>query len=588
MKKIFLTLMVLSQLLFSESNESVIENYVSEIMVLDRDNAENFSLSDVKEQNAHFKKITDKTFKKGQAYWIKVRLASSMKSGRYMMLYGPMDFVQNSFSKRQDVLYTKINGSSQKMIFTYLQGEDSLEYYFLLKPFQIEYEPFVIVREIEQFYNDLNEYLYYLLFCGVILGLIFMAALYNLFVYYYNRESQFLYYAVMQIFMISFLAYFTGMIPLKLSSYLVYEFVGLGAAFFATLFTRSFFNTKITLPIWDKLLVIYLVLLAVDMINLFITHSSYISDYRLFSVFSLFYLVVAFLRLKEGFRPAKFFLIGWGVFVLSLIATEYVDEANNTPMLLFGSPIEAIFLAIALAYKVKLIKEEQESQRELLIHQSKLASMGEMLGNIAHQWRQPLTHLSYIVMNIEDAFKHKSLDEKYMVKKVDEANSQIDFMSQTIEDFRDFYAPIKRKENFSIAEETEHILEIMKHILEEKDIEVRLLVKEDSVLKNYKNGYKQVMLNLLTNAKDALIENHVLNPCIEIMIEKEEVRVYDNAGGIEADKLQKIFEPYFTSKEKSLGIGLYMSKMIVEKSMEATLSVENTKKGACFKMVFKV
>ncbi|HHS92008.1 MAG TPA: hypothetical protein ENK82_01560, partial [Campylobacterales bacterium] len=79
MKKIFLTLMVLSQLLFSESNESVIENYVSEIMVLDRDNAENFSLSDVKEQNAHFKKITDKTFKKGQAYWIKVRLASSMK-----------------------------------------------------------------------------------------------------------------------------------------------------------------------------------------------------------------------------------------------------------------------------------------------------------------------------------------------------------------------------------------------------------------------------------------------------------------------------------------------------------------------------
>ncbi|HHD75675.1 MAG TPA: HAMP domain-containing histidine kinase, partial [Campylobacterales bacterium] len=204
------------------------------------------------------------------------------------------------------------------------------------------------------------------------------------------------------------------------------------------------------------------------------------------------------------------------------------------------------------------------------------------------QWRQPLTHLSYIVMNIEDAFKHKSLDEKYMVKKVDEANSQIDFMSQTIEDFRDFYAPIKRKENFSIAEETEHILEIMKHILEEKDIEVRLLVKEDSVLKNYKNGYKQVMLNLLTNAKDALIENHVLKPCIEIMIEKEEVRVYDNAGGVEADKLQKIFEPYFTSKEKSLGIGLYMSKMIVEKSMEATLSVENTKKGACFKMVFKV
>jgi signal transduction histidine kinase len=212
--------------------------------------------------------------------------------------------------------------------------------------------------------------------------------------------------------------------------------------------------------------------------------------------------------------------------------------------------------------------------------------MGEMIGNIAHQWRQPLTHLSYTVMNIQDAFKHKSLDEVYLDKKVDEANFQIEFMSQTIDDFRDFYALSKSKETFSLVDESKQVLSIMQHSLEEMNIVVELIIVEDLEITNYKNEYKQVLLNLLSNAKDALVDTITMFPKVTIKVNKNKVTVSDNAGGIQEKNIDKIFEPYFSSKENHSGIGLYMSKMIVEKNMGGKLSVRNDANGAIFTIIF--
>lgn len=221
-----------------------------------------------------------------------------------------------------------------------------------------------------------------------------------------------------------------------------------------------------------------------------------------------------------------------------------------------------------------------------MIQQSKLASMGEMIGNVAHQWRQPLTHLSYNLMNIQDAFKHNTLDEVYLEKKVDEATTQIEFMSQTIDDFKNFYEPRKRKEDFSVEEVSKEVLEILKYTLDENSIEVDLLVRSDVILYNYKNEYKQVLLNLLSNAKDALFENTTISPKITIIINKSTVRVIDNAQGIEPKIMHKIFEPYFTTKEGNSGIGLYMSKIIIEKNMGGKLTVVNKDEGAEFSLIF--
>ncbi len=169
---------------------------------------------------------------------------------------------------------------------------------------------------------------------------------------------------------------------------------------------------------------------------------------------------------------------------------------------------------------------------------------------------------------------------------VDEANTQIEFMSQTIDDFRDFYALSKTKESFSLADEGRQVLSMMQHSLDEVEIVVELIVVEDLEITNYKNEYKQVVLNLLTNAKDALVERLTIAPKITIKVDKNRVTISDNAGGIQEKNIDKIFEPYFSTKENSSGIGLYMSKMIVEKNMGGRLSVRNDDRGAVFRVVF--
>jgi len=199
-----------------------------------------------------------------------------------------------------------------------------------------------------------------------------------------------------------------------------------------------------------------------------------------------------------------------------------------------------------------------------------------------HQWRQPLTYLSYSFMNLKDAQKHGELDETYLHKKVDEATIQLEFMSQTIDDFKNFYAPNREKELFSLAKAINETLEIMKNTLESNKIEIELKIQEDLVIENYKNEYKQVVLNLLSNAKDALVQRAVNHPKITINIDKNSLTISDNAGGIEAKILPHIFEPYFSTKDGNSGIGLYMSKMIVERSMCGELRVSNGVDGAIF------
>jgi len=359
---------------------------------------------------------------------------------------------------------------------------------------------------------------------------------------------------------------------------------------FATLFTASFLDTAKHLKKWNKVLKIFLFLIALDMLFLIVMQTSVISKFDLYPLFGLVYIVIGYLRYKEGFKPANFFLMGWSVLFFSVFLRAYTSDLTSDytdiDILLLGSTIEAILLAIGLVYNIRLTDEEKEVQKEMLIHQSKLASMGEMIGNIAHQWRQPLTYLSYNFMTLQEAEKQNILEPKYLHKKLDEATIQLEFMSQTIDDFKDFYAPKKEKEIFTFSIATNEVLALMKNMFQQHNIEVVLEVIEESEVENYKNEYKQVVLNLLSNAKDALLQKEIKNPKITIVIEASTVSIYDNAGGIDSKIIKHIFEPYFSTKEGGTGIGLYMSKIIIEKNMGGVLKVENTLNGAVFRLVF--
>ena len=229
----------------------------------------------------------------------------------------------------------------------------------------------------------------------------------------------------------------------------------------------------------------------------------------------------------------------------------------------------------------KKIKEQQA----IMIEQQKLASMGEMIGNIAHQWRQPLNALGLVLQNIKKAYERDRLDEAYLEKSVNKGKMLINRMSTTIDDFRNLIKSKKLKEIFYIKDVVRDVIEMVEASLKNHNIEIEVNCDENLQTYSYPNELFQVLVNLVNNSKDAFIENNKSGKVMINCYEKDNnifIDVIDEAGGIPFENPNKVFEPYFTTKDKGTGIGLYMSKMIIDQDMNGLLSVENVENGAKF------
>ena len=235
------------------------------------------------------------------------------------------------------------------------------------------------------------------------------------------------------------------------------------------------------------------------------------------------------------------------------------------------------------------VREESAKNREkdhLLIQQSRLAAMGEMIGNIAHQWRQPLNTLGLALANLEDAFNYNELTGEYLGKQVAEGKQLIQKMSSTIDDFRNFFRPHKEAEPFSAAQAINVAVSLVSASFRNNNISIALELGEDAFIQGFANEFSQVLLNLFANAKDAILQQHIADGKVSVRLARDgqwvDVTVADNGGGIPAGVMEKIFEPYFSTKERGTGIGLYMSKMIIENSMRGQINVCNRGNGAEF------
>lgn len=258
------------------------------------------------------------------------------------------------------------------------------------------------------------------------------------------------------------------------------------------------------------------------------------------------------------------------------------SEALNELKIMINNTIDN------LEFKIQEEIKKRLQQEQILIQQAKLASMGEMIGNIAHQWRQPLAQISAIHMNMKVTYDFDKFSKEYMQNKMKEANKLTSYMSQTISDFQNFFKPQGEKEDFSIEKACKDAYHILESSLKYHGIEVVFYINEDVTINGYKNEYSQVILNLLSNAKDILIERKIINPKIDVEIKNGNnyalVKIKDNAGGVDDSILDKIFEPYFTTRHQTqgTGIGLYMSKNIIERNMHGYINVVNVEDGALF------
>ena len=242
----------------------------------------------------------------------------------------------------------------------------------------------------------------------------------------------------------------------------------------------------------------------------------------------------------------------------------------------------------------KKIKEEVAKNREkdkLMFQQAKLASLGEMLGNISHQCRQPLMEINSLFLPIEGKITlDMPLDKEEILETIGKLNDITKYMSNTIDDFRDFFATDKEKIRFQLIEQINSTINIISGGLKTNNIKLDIIIQKNPEMIGYKNDYSQVLINIINNAKDNLIQRKIKNPYIKISIFEENeniiTTVEDNGGGIKVKPIEKIFEPFFTyEKIGGSGIGLFMSKLIIEKNMNGKLLAENSSKGAFFKII---
>jgi PAS domain S-box-containing protein len=234
--------------------------------------------------------------------------------------------------------------------------------------------------------------------------------------------------------------------------------------------------------------------------------------------------------------------------------------------------------------------EELRDKEQMLIHQGKMAVMGEMIGFIAHQWRQPLNTLGLIVQELPIYFKRGEITQEYLEASAAKARELIGHMSRTIDDFRNFFRSEKQKVPFRIKDMLEQTLNLVRPTLREKETVLDVSVECDTEVLGYANEYCQVILNILVNINDAFAERQVKEPRVTIRIFGDQgkcvMTIADNAGGIPEDIVDRIFDAYFTTKapDKGTGLGLYMAKTIIEKNMGGRLTVRNTGEGAEFRI----
>jgi len=235
--------------------------------------------------------------------------------------------------------------------------------------------------------------------------------------------------------------------------------------------------------------------------------------------------------------------------------------------------------------------KEVDKKNKLMFQQSRLAQMGEMISMIAHQWRQPLNMISVTTAAIEFDLMLGKFDKDKLIKSTNKIAAYSQHLSDTIDNFRNFFRPNKETQKTNFCDEVKVVLSIIGESIDAKKIKIIKDLKCRSEFDVYSNELKHVIINLIKNAEDALVENSVKNPQIKIKTYRENnkriLEISDNGGGISKENLENIFDPYFSTKMKrsGTGLGLYMSKIIIEEHCNGELKVSNDEEGAVFKIV---
>jgi len=270
---------------------------------------------------------------------------------------------------------------------------------------------------------------------------------------------------------------------------------------------------------------------------------------------------------------------------------QYIDVIMDAIKLQNSKNILVIVKDITPQKKFEIEKKLHEHK---MIQQSRLAQMGEMISMIAHQWRQPLGAISTTVINLKLKLELEAFDfttqnglkeaNNYLLQRLENIEDFVQNLTTTIDDFRNFYKPNKESLDITFQELTDKALKLMQHLLEKNNIVIKTLYNSQEKITMYENEMLQVLLNILKNSQDNFLERGIFQPKITIQTIGKKILISDNGGGINPQIIDKIFDPYFSTKtqKNGTGLGLYMSKTIVHEHHHGTIDVKNSKSGVVF------
>lgn len=481
-------------------------------------------------------------------------------------------------------------------------------------PFMMDFEIFEY-DEFFKYYDSRHDYLYMFFF-----GSLFIIILFNLFLFVTMKDIIYGYYVGYAFCFMLFVFAISGYtIDIGLQNW-YHEFYSAApfAIAFLALFTNEILNIKDYSLKLTKLLYFLVLLCLFLVVLIFIDIETWCEVLTIFSSisFTILFLSSIYAWIKGNIN-AKFYLVALSLYLVSMViftsmSNGWIQNNNFTRYAYFyASFIEIIIFSLMLASRFYRVNKEKliavnnlREKEKLLQDQSRLAQMGEMINMIAHQWRQPLGAINSALFIIDTKLKMKKFDLKkekdrkdflkFLENKQKNIYGYVEFLSTTIDDFRNFFKQDKQKQKFPLSTCVEKSLHIVKASLEDKNIKLFKNYEVQSEVFLYQNEIIQVILNILKNSEDSFIEKNIKDRKIEISTRKNNLEFYsicicDNAGGIKENIISKIFDPYFSTKaeKNGTGLGLYISKMIVEKHHGGKLNTYNHKDGVCFEIVLK-
>jgi len=552
-----------------------------------------------------------------EAYWVRIKVKNSQNIPKELYLMDERRYVYaidyylikkgKITLHKKDGLFVKENvssfNSSQRIFPLPLAANEEAEILFKVQNFNMLDMPFKIVTK-----DYLIEYFqFYSFFQGAFLIVLLVMMVYNLITYLIIRVKAYLYYLgytlLLVLYQTTYFGYFKIFNLEPIITLILLISGGIGFMIFAAYFIRELFQFQKHFPKIDKLfsLIIWFLLLLMLFYILTINHIDfYISQY-IFNMISIAVFVYVFIILYSlnylAYKRARhiifFYAMVWnvvsllGLLLIAMHSSIISTDVGVDYLFELGMVIESVLFSLLLAYRIKETEEQKQEQELMLIQQNRLASMGEMISTIAHQWRQPLSQINGRVLGLDIDYKKKRLTDEIMEEHLSDIEQITVNMSGIINDFMNFFNTTKEVETFEIKDVISESIRIVKSSSFQK-VEIVQNV-EEIMLQGHKSELIQAILIVINNAIDAYSGSEMAKIIISVKEQEGDEVVLtfkDNGDGVSDEVLRHMFEPYYTTKHKSqgTGLGLYILKMIIENGMGGKAYIKNDEKGATFTM----